>query len=62
MDDHTLSFEAERAAIEARLMFQRMLTGWAMDVLTLRKQGLDAPSLRAPQDNFRMQQPIRDAA
>lgn len=32
--------EAEQ---EARQMFQRFLAGWAMDVLELRRRGLDRP-------------------
>lgn len=27
-------------------MFQRVLTGWAMDALSLRRQGLDRPTSR----------------
>lgn len=30
----------------ARRMFERVLTGWAMDVLSLRRRGLDRPGYR----------------
>lgn len=44
----------------ARLMFERVLTRWAMDVLSLRRHGLDRPGHReigpglvaAPGDGF----------
>lgn len=62
MDETVYSFEAERAVFEARAMFQRVLTGWAMDVLALRREGLDTPTVRAPQDNFPIFQAMRDAA
>lgn len=39
----TISAEAER---QARVMFERILTGWAMDVLALRRRGLDRPGSR----------------
>lgn len=38
------SGEAERVA---QAMFQRVLSGWACDVLALRKAGLDRPRFRA---------------
>ncbi|MCB9846816.1 MAG: hypothetical protein H6814_00235 [Phycisphaeraceae bacterium] len=34
------------AVREARAIYHRVLTGWAHDVLTLRRDGLDRPSLR----------------
>ena len=34
------------AVREARAIYQRVLAGWAMDVLELRRGGLDRPSLR----------------
>lgn len=39
----THSAEAEQLA---RVMFERVLAGWAMDVLALRRRGLDSPSSR----------------
>lgn len=30
----------------ARIMFERMLAAWAMDVLALRRRGLDRPGRR----------------
>lgn len=33
-------FEAEQ---DARRMYQRVLAGWAMDVLSLRRRGLETP-------------------
>lgn len=35
--------EAERAVDEARAMFRRTLSGWAMDVMELRRRGLNRP-------------------
>jgi hypothetical protein len=35
-----------QAHIEAQSMFHRVVTGWAMDALALRRQGLDRPSAR----------------
>jgi hypothetical protein len=35
-----------KAHIEAQFMFQRVVTGWAMDALALRRAGLDRPSVR----------------
>lgn len=46
MEDHALSVDAELARIEVQRMFQHMLTGWAWDVLNLRRAGLDVPTLR----------------
>lgn len=40
----TPSAEAEHLA---RMMFERILTGWAMDVLSLQRRGLDVPGARA---------------
>jgi hypothetical protein len=37
---------AEAPVMNARAMFQRVLSSWAVDVLALRKKGLDRPSLR----------------
>jgi hypothetical protein len=31
---------------DVQAMFQRMLTGWAMDALSLRRRGLDRPCRR----------------
>jgi hypothetical protein len=31
----------------AQSMFQRVVTGWAMDALSLRRRGLDRPSSRS---------------
>jgi hypothetical protein len=31
----------------AQAMFQRVITGWAMDALSLRRRGLDRPSERS---------------
>lgn len=36
----------DRAVREARAIYQRVLAGWAMDVMELRRGGLDKPSLR----------------
>jgi hypothetical protein len=38
--------EASMAEAEARRLFQRVLAGWAMDVLALRRAGLDRPTWR----------------
>jgi hypothetical protein len=35
-----------QAHIEAQSMFHRVVTGWAMDTLALRRSGLDRPSAR----------------
>jgi hypothetical protein len=35
-----------QAHIAAQSMFHRVVTGWAMDTLALRRQGLDRPSAR----------------
>ena len=46
---HTIpiSTPSNAAAVrEARAIYHRVLTGWAHDVLTLRREGLDKPSLR----------------
>jgi hypothetical protein len=32
----------------AHLMYGRLLTGWASDLLSLRKRGLDVPTHRVP--------------
>jgi hypothetical protein len=43
----TTSAQANINAVrEARAIYQRVLAGWAMDVLELRRGGLDKPSLR----------------
>ena len=34
------------AVCDVHAMFQRMLTGWAMDTLALRRRGLDRPCRR----------------
>ncbi|HVU62546.1 MAG TPA: hypothetical protein VHC70_01120 [Phycisphaerales bacterium] len=34
------------AHMNARAMFQRVLSGWAMDVLALRRRGWDRPCMR----------------
>jgi hypothetical protein len=39
-----------RAEVEVRRMFQRTLGGWAMDLLALRRAGLDTPGRRAGTD------------
>ena len=39
-----------RAEVEVRRMFQRTLGGWAMDLLALRRAGLDRPGRRAGTD------------
>ena len=44
MPEDTLRLYADQAALDARLMFQRMLAGWARDVLVLRLRGLDRPT------------------
>jgi hypothetical protein len=40
-DQHATGPEAR-----AQLMFQRVITGWAMDALALRRRGLDRPGPR----------------
>lgn len=37
---------ARKAHDEARRMYQRVLARWAMDVMSLRRAGLDSPCLR----------------
>jgi hypothetical protein len=39
--------ETSLSPAECRAMFQQTLTRWAMDVLTLRRLGLDRPSFRS---------------
>jgi hypothetical protein len=51
MEDHALSVDAELARLEAQQMFQKMLTGWAWDVLQLRRAGLDVPTHRQPHED-----------
>jgi hypothetical protein len=34
------------ARMNARAMFQRVLSGWAVDVLSLRRRGWDRPCMR----------------
>lgn len=36
----------------ARRMFERVLTGWAMDVLALRRRGLDLPGYRTAEGSW----------
>ncbi len=43
----------------AKAMFQRTLTGWASDVLALRKRGWDKPCLRL---GMRVATPVRRVA
>ena len=38
--------QIRRADDAMQEMFQRVLTGWAMDALSLRRRGLDRPSSR----------------
>lgn len=38
--------DARMQVMNAKAMFQRVLTGWASDVLALRKRGWDRPCLR----------------
>jgi len=49
------------AVREARAIYQRVLAGWAMDVLELRRGGLDRPSLRCTGETMPMT-PCRKAA
>ena len=49
------------AVREARAIYHRVLAGWAMDVLELRRGGLDKPSLRACGETLPMT-PYRKAA
>ena len=42
------------AVREARAIYQRVLAGWAMDVLELRRGGLDRPSLRSSGETLPM--------
>ena len=49
------------AVREARAIYQRVLAGWAMDVLELRRGGLDRPSLRCAGETMPMT-PHRRAA
>jgi len=42
---HTVSPSRE-AFMNARAMFQRVLSGWATDVLALRRRGWDRPCMR----------------
>lgn len=39
--------QSSAAAREVRHLFQRVLGAWAMDILSLRRAGLDRPSVRA---------------
>lgn len=41
---------------EARVMFERVLAAWAMDVLSLRRRGLDRPGHR-PAASLRLAAP-----
>ena len=38
--------ETSAMTSDVQIMFQRMLTGWAMDALALRRRGLDRPGRR----------------
>ena len=38
--------EHQRKADPVQAMFQRVITGWAMDALSLRRRGLDRPCTR----------------
>lgn len=49
------------AVREARAIYLRVLAGWAMDVLELRREGLDRPSLRCTGETLPMT-PRRKAA
>jgi|GEM_PF-6414605 len=49
------------AVREARAIYQRVLAGWAMDVLELRREGLDRPSMRCTGETLPMT-PRRRAA
>lgn len=42
----TSILESQQQVMNAKAMFQRVLTGWATDVLSLRKRGWDRPCLR----------------
>jgi len=46
MDEHALSVVAQSAKVEAQILFNRTLTGWAMDLLALQQTGLDTPTYR----------------
>jgi len=55
--------QANREAVrEARAIYQRVLAGWAMDVLELRRGGLDRPSLRFSGETLPMTPRRRRAA
>lgn len=63
VNDYVILFEPERALQDARAMFQRYLTGWAMDALHLRKLGLDTPCWREAVDEDDTPESLyRDAA
>jgi hypothetical protein len=49
------------AVREARAIYQRVLAGWAMDSLELRRGGLDRPSFRSTGDTLPVT-PARRAA
>lgn len=57
----TLALSNTDAVREARAIYQRVLAGWAMDVLELRRGGLDRPSLRNSGETLPMT-PQRKAA
>lgn len=54
-----MSFQGEMARQEACRMFRKVLQEWAMDALSLRRAGLDRPSVRAAD---RPAAPLRKAA
>ena len=43
MSDRPAAADAERAVTEARRLFQRTLAAWVVDLLALRRAGLDQP-------------------
>lgn len=47
-------------AIDVNAMFDRVLRSWAMDLLRLRKHGLDRPALRMPESVFESDGPGED--
>lgn len=46
MQEFIATVESEAARSEMRRMFNRTLSAWAMDVLELRRRGLDRPGVR----------------
>ena len=45
-DSQLQQARAEKALEDSRLMYGRMLAGWATDALTLRRKGLEVPGRR----------------